>query len=248
MTPRVSGLAGPQVGISLRLFVFDDGVTGPSFMANPELLWAEGEIVEEEGCLSIPGPFHPTRRFASDHMPGPEPRRRSGRDVGRGAARQDLPARDRPPRRNAVHRSTERGWSQGRPGRAPPDRARDRRASPTASRRRGVGDACAHPGGVHGQRRVVGPDAGTTRSSERRRRGVGRDEPAAARGTRVEAHADVRRGGRSPAVAPARGDRDDARRAVRGAAPRPRARRRRSSSPTASCSRATCCTHPSSAR
>lgn len=59
------GLAGPQVGISLRLFVFDDGVTGPSFMANPELLWVEGEIVEEEGCLSIPGPFHPTRRFAS---------------------------------------------------------------------------------------------------------------------------------------------------------------------------------------
>ena len=31
------GLAGPQVGISLRLFVFDDGATGPSFMANPEL-------------------------------------------------------------------------------------------------------------------------------------------------------------------------------------------------------------------
>jgi peptide deformylase len=58
------GLAGPQVGISLRLFVFDDGVTGPMFMANPELLSPEGEIVEEEGCLSIPGPFHPTRRSA----------------------------------------------------------------------------------------------------------------------------------------------------------------------------------------
>ena len=29
------GLAGPQVGISLRLFVFDDGQTGPLFMANP---------------------------------------------------------------------------------------------------------------------------------------------------------------------------------------------------------------------
>jgi peptide deformylase len=56
------GLAGPQVGISLRLFVFDDGVTGPVFMANPELLTPEGEIVEEEGCLSIPGPFYPTRR------------------------------------------------------------------------------------------------------------------------------------------------------------------------------------------
>lgn len=59
------GLAGPQVGISLRLFVFDDGVAGPTFMANPELLSAEGELVEEEGCLSIPGPFAPTRRFAT---------------------------------------------------------------------------------------------------------------------------------------------------------------------------------------
>jgi peptide deformylase len=59
------GLAGPQVGISLRLFVFDDGVTGPMFIANPELLSPDGEIVEEEGCLSIPGPFHPTRRFAT---------------------------------------------------------------------------------------------------------------------------------------------------------------------------------------
>jgi peptide deformylase len=58
------GLAGPQVGISLRLFVFDDGVTGPTFMANPELLSAEGEIVEDEGCLSIPGPFYPTRRHS----------------------------------------------------------------------------------------------------------------------------------------------------------------------------------------
>jgi peptide deformylase len=59
------GLAGPQVGLSLRLFVFDDGETGPRFMANPELSGGEGEIVEEEGCLSIPGPFHPTTRFAT---------------------------------------------------------------------------------------------------------------------------------------------------------------------------------------
>ncbi|MEO8423251.1 MAG: peptide deformylase [Actinomycetota bacterium] len=59
------GLAGPQIGISLRLFVFDDGVTGPMFMANPKLLSGEVEIVEEEGCLSIPGPFSPTSRFAT---------------------------------------------------------------------------------------------------------------------------------------------------------------------------------------
>ncbi|MGE5225435.1 MAG: peptide deformylase [Planctomycetaceae bacterium] len=56
------GLAGPQVGMSLRLFVFDDGQTGPLFVANPELLEAEDEVVEEEGCLSIPGPYHPTAR------------------------------------------------------------------------------------------------------------------------------------------------------------------------------------------
>jgi peptide deformylase len=56
------GLAGPQVGMSLQLFVFDDGEHGPLFMANPELLDAEGEVTEEEGCLSIPGPYHPTTR------------------------------------------------------------------------------------------------------------------------------------------------------------------------------------------
>ena len=57
------GLAGPQVGMSLQLFVFDDGEHGPQFIANPELLDAEGEVTEEEGCLSIPGPYHPTTRY-----------------------------------------------------------------------------------------------------------------------------------------------------------------------------------------
>jgi peptide deformylase len=57
------GLAAPQVGRSHRLFVFDDGQTGPMVMVNPELIDAEGEQVDEEGCLSIPGPFHPTVRF-----------------------------------------------------------------------------------------------------------------------------------------------------------------------------------------
>jgi peptide deformylase len=58
------GLAAPQVGLSLRLFVFDDGETGPMFMANPELSDPVGELLEDEGCLSIPGPYYPTRRFA----------------------------------------------------------------------------------------------------------------------------------------------------------------------------------------
>lgn len=58
------GLAAPQVGISQRLFVFDDGETGPTFVANPTLSDAADEIVEEEGCLSIPGPYAPTPRHA----------------------------------------------------------------------------------------------------------------------------------------------------------------------------------------
>jgi peptide deformylase len=58
------GLAGPQVGVSLRLFVFDDGETGPLFVANPELVDMQGELLEEEGCLSIPGPYHETPRAA----------------------------------------------------------------------------------------------------------------------------------------------------------------------------------------
>jgi peptide deformylase len=58
------GLAGPQVGLSIRLFVFDDGETGPLVMANPVLSDPSGELVVDEGCLSIPGPFHPTTRAA----------------------------------------------------------------------------------------------------------------------------------------------------------------------------------------
>lgn len=59
------GLAAPQVGISLRVFVFDDGESGATVVANPQLAEAHGEIREEEGCLSIPGPYHEAPRFAS---------------------------------------------------------------------------------------------------------------------------------------------------------------------------------------
>jgi peptide deformylase len=53
------GLAAPQIGLSLRLTVVD--VTGGKnpeakiVLANPEIIHAEGEVREEEGCLSIPG-------------------------------------------------------------------------------------------------------------------------------------------------------------------------------------------------
>jgi peptide deformylase len=53
------GLAAPQIGLNLRLAVVD--VTGGKnpeakiVLANPEVIHAEGEKREEEGCLSVPG-------------------------------------------------------------------------------------------------------------------------------------------------------------------------------------------------
>ena len=50
------GLAAPQIGLSLRFFVFDaKGGAGPGAVANPVLSGLEGEQVDEEGCLSIAG-------------------------------------------------------------------------------------------------------------------------------------------------------------------------------------------------
>ncbi|TMK47518.1 MAG: peptide deformylase [Actinobacteria bacterium] len=56
------GLAAPQVGVSLRLFVYDDGEGNTGAVANPELSDLEDEETRDEGCLSIPGPFYPTDR------------------------------------------------------------------------------------------------------------------------------------------------------------------------------------------
>ena len=48
------GLAAPQVGILKRCVVIDVG-EGLIELVNPEILWAEGEVVDVEGCLSVPG-------------------------------------------------------------------------------------------------------------------------------------------------------------------------------------------------
>ena len=53
------GLASPQIGLSLRLAVVDvtagKNPEAKIVLANPEIVHAEGEVREEEGCLSIPG-------------------------------------------------------------------------------------------------------------------------------------------------------------------------------------------------
>jgi peptide deformylase len=56
---RGVGLAAPQVGWSVRLFVANTkGEPDPGserVYINPEISLREGEVCEEEGCLSIPG-------------------------------------------------------------------------------------------------------------------------------------------------------------------------------------------------
>ena len=53
------GLAAPQIGISRRVAVIDvsngKNTEAKLVCANPEIIYAEGEQREEEGCLSVPG-------------------------------------------------------------------------------------------------------------------------------------------------------------------------------------------------
>jgi peptide deformylase len=53
------GLAAPQIGVPLRIFVVDISLgrdpKGLIVMINPEFVLREGMQLEEEGCLSVPG-------------------------------------------------------------------------------------------------------------------------------------------------------------------------------------------------
>ena len=48
------GLAAPQVGVLKRVVVVDIG-EGPITLINPEIISEEGEDIDDEGCLSVPG-------------------------------------------------------------------------------------------------------------------------------------------------------------------------------------------------
>jgi peptide deformylase len=64
------GLAANQVGIAMRFFVYDAGDGHHGFVANPELTGFRKEESIDEGCLSIPGPFHPTSRALTVRLRG----------------------------------------------------------------------------------------------------------------------------------------------------------------------------------
>jgi len=58
------GLAGPQVNFPYKIFVMDvsENRKQPLCIINPEILDQEGERVEEEGCLSLPGIYAKVQR------------------------------------------------------------------------------------------------------------------------------------------------------------------------------------------
>jgi peptide deformylase len=57
------GLAAPQIGVSLRLMVVaDEEGRAARALVNPVITEQGGEVVAEEGCLSLPGIFAPVKR------------------------------------------------------------------------------------------------------------------------------------------------------------------------------------------
>ena len=60
------GLAAPQIGVSLQVFVVDvtGGKESEGLMTfiNPEIVRLDGRVREDEGCLSVPGIYGLTPR------------------------------------------------------------------------------------------------------------------------------------------------------------------------------------------
>ena len=71
------GLAAPQIGVSLQIFVADPSsgrrTSDLLVMINPDVVEREGVQAEPEGCLSVPGFEAPVPRPA--RSPVPRPRR-----------------------------------------------------------------------------------------------------------------------------------------------------------------------------
>lgn len=75
------GLAAPQLGISLRIFVIDtstgDEPLNPMVFVNPKIVKTEGGVLSYEGCLSFPDVYTHVKRYervivkAKDHKNRP---------------------------------------------------------------------------------------------------------------------------------------------------------------------------------
>jgi len=56
------GLSAPQVGVSKRIIVIDGEEDVLIVLINPMIVKSEGEVVAEEGCLSVPGIYSQVKR------------------------------------------------------------------------------------------------------------------------------------------------------------------------------------------
>lgn len=56
------GLAAPQIGILKRLILVRESEDLITVAINPEILDKEGEVIDEEGCLSVPDQFGDVKR------------------------------------------------------------------------------------------------------------------------------------------------------------------------------------------
>ena len=132
------GLAAPQIGIGLRVAVIDvsngKNPEAKIVCANPEIIHAEGEQREEEGCLSVPGfrgyvarPQYVTVR--AQDVAGTEFEMR-----GEGLARARLLPRNRPSQRTTLPHSPQHAEAR-------PDQTQDPQ---TEKSRRVVGLPCRY--------------------------------------------------------------------------------------------------------
>jgi peptide deformylase len=71
------GLAAPQVGISRRVIVVDVSPMDPQqslfVMINPEIVFEEGDVDHEEGCLSVPDCLETVKRREKVQVRGISP-------------------------------------------------------------------------------------------------------------------------------------------------------------------------------
>jgi len=58
-----AGLAAPQVGVSKKVIVIDGEEEGLIALINPVIVEKKGKLLEEEGCLSVPGIFSEVPRY-----------------------------------------------------------------------------------------------------------------------------------------------------------------------------------------
>lgn len=68
------GLAAPQIGVDLAVFVYDcpddEGVRHVGHVVNPQLEVSGPPLLHDEGCLSVPGPYHELARASAATVRG----------------------------------------------------------------------------------------------------------------------------------------------------------------------------------